>query len=118
MLTFTKKFEQNFSQKVCKASALQSGSSIFLFAGYGSDAPIQRIDLDGQENLGSTVIGYQPEEGVEYPGYCILFSTKQHLTDVFSFCQRRINKFKLKKLFYFVVVDSLSMIVNSVRSRY
>ncbi|CAG5079760.1 Oidioi.mRNA.OKI2018_I69.PAR.g9357.t1.cds [Oikopleura dioica] len=62
----------NLRKKVCKASTLQSGSSIFLFAGYGSDAPIQRIDLDGQENLGSRVIGYQPEEGVEYP---VLFET-------------------------------------------
>ena len=72
MVYFTKKFELNSTQKVCEASALQSGESIFLFAGYGSDAPIQRIDLDGQENLGSTVIGYQPEEGVEYP---VLYET-------------------------------------------
>ena len=61
-----------FTQKVTQASALLSGSSIFLFAGYGSDAPIQRIDLEGQEILGSKVIGYQPEEGVEYP---VLYET-------------------------------------------
>ena len=57
---------------MCKASALQSGYSIFVFAGYGSDAPIQRIDLEGHVILDTTVIGYQPEEGVEYP---VLYET-------------------------------------------
>ncbi|CAG5114321.1 Oidioi.mRNA.OKI2018_I69.chr2.g8380.t1.cds [Oikopleura dioica] len=57
----------NLKKKVFFASALESGSSIYLVAGYGSDAPIQRIDLEETEVLGTKVIGFQPDEGVQYP---------------------------------------------------